>query len=148
MCCSDSETSDHLFVDCNYAQKVWSLTLHGFNVSSLESVPSPEKIPLVTLFSNWKTIYPHLSQGKSAWSKIWVEIPKYVCWNIWLARNEKIFNNTQHLHLKVAAKSKALLIETVGIQTFKKRYSLLLEEKNGWAFTLLEIEKRNLPDPA
>ena len=50
-------------------------------------------------------------------------------WNIWLAITDQIFNNSEHLPLKVATKAKALLIEKVGIQTFKEGYSLLLEEK-------------------
>ena len=105
MCCSDSETSNHLFVECNYAQKVWSLTLHGLNVSSPENVPSPEKIPPVTLFSNWKTRYPHLIQGKTAWSRIWVEIPIYACWNIWLARNRSILKEEKVVISQIVSKT-------------------------------------------
>ena len=138
MCCKDSETSDHLFMDCIFTQDVWSLTLHGLNV------PVPEKISLVLLFSTWKSRYPYPIKGKLAWSGIWVAIPKYVCWNIWLARNDKIFNNNQQNSLKVAAKIKAFLIETVGVQTFKKGNPLLLEE-NKWLGTYIFRDREKDP---
>ena len=41
----------------------------------------------------------------------------------------------------MAAKTKAFLIETMGVQSFKKGNALLPEEKNGWAHILSEIEK-------
>ena len=63
-------------------------------------------------------------------------------------RKDKIFNNTQQLPLKVAAKTKAFLIETVGVQSFKKGYTFFLKEKNGCAHILLEIEKRIMANQA
>ena len=141
ICCSASKTSDHLFMDCKFAQEVWTLSLHDLNVYSLE------KIPLVTLFSTWRMRYPHSIWGKFVWSRIWVEIPKYVCWNIWLPKNYQIFNNTQHLPLKVAAKVKALLFETVAIQTFKKDNSLHPEEKKWMGTYTFKDRKMYLNDP-
>ena len=85
---------------------------------------------------------------KSTWSGIWESIPKYVCWSIWLARNDNIFSNVQQQSLKVAAKSKAFLTEMAGVQSFKKGHSFLSNEKNGWALTPLEIGIRNRFDQA
>ena len=50
-------------------------------------------------------------------------------------RNDNIFNNVQQQLLKVAAKSKAFLIETTGVHSFKKGHSFLPDEKNGWVLT-------------
>ena len=46
-----------------------------------------------------------------------------------MAKNDNIFNNVQQQLLKVASKAKALLIEMVGVQSFKKGHLFLLEEK-------------------
>ena len=71
-------------------------------------------------------------------------IPKYVCWSIWLARNDNIFNNVQQQLLKVAAKAKALLIEMVGVQSFKKGHSFLPEEKK-WLGTYTFRDRNKEP---
>jgi hypothetical protein len=83
LCCNALETMDHLFVDCPFAQEVWNLFLHDLNVTA------PTQITVVTLFSSWKARYPHVVQSKSIWNRIWQAIPKYLCWKIWLARNDR-----------------------------------------------------------
>lgn len=68
--------------------------------------------------------------NNSTWTKIWNAIPKYICWGIWLARNEAIFNNRLQSTNTVTAKAKALLLETFENIPHKSDKSLLPEELN------------------
>jgi hypothetical protein len=58
LCKEAMETSDHLFVDCQFANKVWLLTLHGLKVAA------PTNISIVDLFTTWKDCYPSDSDIK------------------------------------------------------------------------------------
>jgi hypothetical protein len=55
---------------------------------------------------------------------------EYLCWKIWLARNDQIFNNILHSPLMVAIKDKTLLLETVTYHPLKNKISLLPKENN------------------
>jgi len=121
LCKEATETMDHLFVDCPFANKVWTLTLHGLTIAT------PTKISVVELFSTWKDRYPSLSFN-SLWAKVWITIPKLVWWKLWLARNEQTFNNTAWTPNMVAAKAKGLLLETLNSQNPKGDSSLQQEE--------------------
>jgi ribonuclease HI len=73
---------------------------------------------------------------KMLWARIWISIPKYVCWKLWLARNKQIFNNKASTPSMVAAKAKGLLLETLSSQAYKTDISLQQEEKN-WLSNLM-----------
>lgn len=66
--------------------------------------------------------------NNSTWTKIWNAIPKYICWGIWLARNEAIFNNKRQSTNIVAAKAKALMLENFENRPHKLDNSLLPAE--------------------
>jgi hypothetical protein len=129
LCKEAMETTNHLFVDCLFANKVWLLILHGLKVAA------PTKISVVDLFTTWKERYPSLSL-KSLWARVWITIPKYVCWKLWLTRNEQTLNNTAWTPNMVAAKAKGLLLETFSSQNHKVDISLQQEEKN-WLSTFV-----------
>ncbi|MCY6488033.1 hypothetical protein, partial [Actinobacillus pleuropneumoniae] len=61
--------------------------------------------------------------------------PKFVCWKLWLAKNEQIFNNVVWTPNTVAAKAKGLLLETLNSQKLKDDSSVQQEEKS-WLGTL------------
>jgi hypothetical protein len=142
LCCNALETMDHLFVDCPFTQEVWNISLHGLNVTA------PTQITVVTLFSSWKARYPHAVQSKSIWNRIWQAIPKFLCWKIWLARNDQIFNNSLHSPSMVAAKEKYLLLETMAHHSFKNENSLLPEEKKWLGTFILWDKKKSLFAPS
>eukprot|EP00253_Pinus_taeda_P022763 PITA_22763 len=112
LCKEAMETMDHLFVDCSFANKVWTLILQGLKAAI------PTKISFVDLFLSWKYHYP-LSSLNSSWARIWITIPKFVCWKLLLARNEQIFNNVAWTPNTVTTKAKALLLETLNSQKLK-----------------------------
>eukprot|EP00253_Pinus_taeda_P002669 PITA_02669 len=118
------ETSAHIFLECEFAQKTWTSFLAGLNVSS------PANCSITEMFLTWKAKYPHRIAAKSLWSKVWVAVPKYVCWKVWLSRNEIIFNQTETSAEKVAEKAKNLLIET--LRQSSARDNTLRDEERAW----------------
>ena len=105
LCRSNAETSQHLFIDCQFAKEAWDLTLQDLKINS------PAQIYVPDLFADWRHRYTqHISQ-KSIWFKIWNALPKFVCWKIWLARNQKIFKGLHLTPLQVATKARSLLLE-------------------------------------
>jgi hypothetical protein len=131
------ETSDHLFVGCHFVNKVWQLTLQGLKVAA------PTSISVVDLFTGWKDSHSSLSL-KTLWARIWISIPKYVCWKLWLARNEQIFNNTEWTPKMVAAKAKGLLLETLNSQNHKTDTSIRQKEKKWLGSSVLNLRTHSV----
>jgi hypothetical protein len=140
LCKEAMETSDHLFVDCHFANKVWLLILHGLKVTA------PTNILVVDIFTTWKDCYPSLSK-KTLWARVWISIPKYVCLKLWLARNDQIFNNTTWTPNMVATKAKGLLLETLSSQNHKTDISLQQEEKNWLGTSVLTLRTHSTEKP-
>lgn len=101
---------------------------------------------VANLFSIWNNIYPQSIPLKSIWKKIWSAIPKYVCWQLWLARNQQIFIETKHTPLQVAAKAKSFLLEAVQ-QQYVKEYTLLSPKEKRWIGMLEPRPHRQLLPP-
>ena len=120
-------------MDCPFAQEAWKFTLNGLNVTA------PSQTTVTTLYSSWKARYSHKMQSKS----IWQAIPKYLCWKIWLGRNDQIYNSVLHSPLTVAIKAKALLLEAMTYHPVKDEKSLLPEEKN-WLGAVIPEEKKKI----
>ena len=57
--------------------------------SSLSSPPLPENWN--DLFISWKQRYDGNFKNKKQFTLLWRKIPKFVCWELWLARNQSIF---------------------------------------------------------
>jgi len=118
------ETSVHIFIECEYAQKAWTSFLAGLNVSP------PVHSSISDMFSSWKARYPYNIADKSLWHKVWIAAPKYVCWKLWLSRNEIVFNQKEMTAENVAEKAKKLLIETLNQSI--ARDSSLRDEERAW----------------
>eukprot|EP00253_Pinus_taeda_P008792 PITA_08792 len=123
LCNSNLETAQHLFLECDFANQVWRHTLQNLQINI------PPQNNVADLYANWNRIYPQRIPSKSFWKKIWTAIPKFVCWQIWLARNQQIFKEISHTPLKVASKAKSFLLEAAQQQYFKEDYLLMPEEK-------------------
>eukprot|EP00253_Pinus_taeda_P028787 PITA_28787 len=125
------ETSAHIFLECEYAQKTWTSFLAGLNIRS------PANCSITEMFLSWKARYLHSIAAKSLWSKVWIAAPKYVCWKLWLSRNETIFNQTETPAEKVAEKAKNLLLET--LRQSSARDNTLRDEERAWLGDFIPI---------
>jgi hypothetical protein len=70
-----------------------------------------------------------------------------MCWKLWLARNEQIFNNTEWTPQMVAAKEKGLLLETLSSQNHKTDTSILQEEKEWLGSSVLNLRTHSAEKP-
>lgn len=112
-----------MFINYKGAKKAWSIFLTGLNMrSSAHSM-------IADMFSTWKACYSHNIAGKSLWYKVWIDAPKYVCWKLWLAQNEIIFNQNELPAEKVAEQTKKFLVETLNNSSVKDDNSLRTEER-------------------
>jgi ribonuclease HI/exonuclease III len=140
LCRSNSETAQHLFLECNFAKEVWRLSLLDLQI------PAFPRSTVAAWFASWNNIYPHCIPTKSFWRKIWTAIPKFVCWQLWLARNDQIFNGHSRSPLQVAVKAKALLLETAQHQYFNED-PLLRPEERRWLSPLEPSPRKRLLIP-
>lgn len=141
--CKAQETIKHLFIDCPFSQEVWLQEMMGLHAQI------PEQTSIVSLFATWKEHYPHNLKSKSTWTKIWNAIPKYICWGIWLARNEAISNKILQSTNSVTAKAEDLLLETFENRPHKPDNSLLPEELNWLGESLRHANiKKNISLPS
>lgn len=105
----------------------------------------PAQLSVVNLFASWKGRSPHALKRKSTWAKIWYAIPKFIFSEVWLARNEAIFKNRLWSPKAVAAKAKALLLETIENQPHKLDNVLLPEEISWLDESLRHASNKNNP---
>lgn len=61
---------------------------------------------------------------------MWIAAPKYVCWKLWLSRNETVFNQKEITVETVAEQAKKLLMETLRQSNVKD--SSLRNEERAW----------------
>ncbi|XP_013589640.1 PREDICTED: uncharacterized protein LOC106298091 [Brassica oleracea var. oleracea] len=81
--CNTTESTNHLFLQCNFAQKVWSLAPFSQSV---------DVRGLVDLASCWHSLCTLECLPPSGVSG---QLAPWILWGIWLARNNLIFNNKQ-----------------------------------------------------
>jgi hypothetical protein len=65
---------------------VWHVSLQGL----FQRVHWPSS--LGNLFSRWKFSYSGSFQNKPTFKILWVALPKYICWKIWLMCNKTLFS--------------------------------------------------------
>jgi hypothetical protein len=140
LCNNNSETSQHLFMGCTFAKEVWEIFLQDLQISI------PPQNSVAELFASWNSLYPQRIPSKSFWTKIWTAMPKYVCWQLWLTRNQMIFKEERHSPLQVAAKAKTFLLEAAQ-QQYDKEDPLLLPEEKRWLRHLVPHPSKHYLSP-
>jgi len=78
LCQRDSESINHLFINCQFFKQVWTIT-----TSALKSHSSWDSSKIADCFEAWTNIKHHHTN-----------LPPFICWTVWLERNSTIFNNT------------------------------------------------------
>jgi hypothetical protein len=74
-----------MFMDCQFTKKFWRLASGAL----WQRLFWPDTVS--NFFSRWRTHYLGNFTNKPAFKLIWVALPKYICWNVQLARNKRIF---------------------------------------------------------
>jgi len=75
LCKSNLETSDHVFIDCDFTRSVWQLISIALSLTSTWSGPS-----LSFCFQKWMEV-----------AKNPVQLPILLCWQVWKTRNAALF---------------------------------------------------------
>eukprot|EP00253_Pinus_taeda_P009881 PITA_09881 len=99
-----------------------------------------------TLQKTWKKDFPHQRKGKNNIIRVWKCIPATLCWNLWLARNNYVFNNIQPRPGTFIAKTIASISEAVSANliTTPDQTSWAQEEKD-WYNKFNIFHTQNLP---
>lgn len=105
-CHAEEESSQHIFQQCPQIQHCWS------------QIVSPLKIEgtfdqISNLQEHWARSYPFSKKGKKIIIRIWKCLPATLCWQIWLSRNDYIFNEKKPNISRIMIKTIALISETI-----------------------------------
>ena len=63
---------------------------------------------------------------------MWMWIPKFVCWKIWLERNNRVFKETSKLPIQVAIKAKIMLAEALNSKPDLSNTATISAEEERW----------------
>lgn len=66
---------------------------------------------LSKLFNKWQFSYSKSFLNKPTLKRLWVALPKYICWKIWLGRNKTLFLEETAHPSSIAGKAIGLLSE-------------------------------------
>ena len=105
LCQQVEETTDHLILDCDYSKEVWKLEIRTQSVINL---PPDTK----SLLQHWDSPYPFKKQKRSHAFALWKVLPKFILWNLWLERNNRIFRDNKRSTALVVTKIHALFGES------------------------------------
>jgi hypothetical protein len=82
---SSREISDHLFLHCSFTKQVMNSVYK--ELASFVAKPTNTR----SLIGKWAKQYKGKLQGKQYFNRVWKASIKFVCWQIWIARNKRIF---------------------------------------------------------
>lgn len=104
--CSEEESMQHIFLLCSFAQSCWKQVISPIEISErFDQIASLQK--------NWGKCYPYSRKGKHNINRLWKCIPATLCWQIWLARNNYVFNNKKPSMANIQAKTIAIISESI-----------------------------------
>jgi ribonuclease HI len=104
-CLHAEETTDHLLLNCEYSKEVWKLAT---GTQSAISLPPDTR----SLLHQWDSYYPFKTKKRSQAFALWKVLPKFILWNLWLERNNRIFRDNKRSTTLVVTKIHALFGET------------------------------------
>eukprot|EP00253_Pinus_taeda_P024025 PITA_24025 len=126
-CRAEEESIQHSFLLCTFAQSCWNQLSSPMEVRGKYD-------QMHNLQKNWKKDFPHSRKGKNNLIRVWKCIPATLCWNLWLARNNHVFNNKQPKIVNVIAKTIANISEASKAHQKQPNWKLrgTKEEINQW----------------
>lgn len=89
LCCSDAESSGHLFLHCPWVVPLWSYFIGRFSVVWMQSCS------LKDLLSSWQ--FQSIRAESVQSRELWMLILAAVCWLVWEERNRRTFEDQSRL---------------------------------------------------
>lgn len=132
VCHSDIESGDHLFIQCSFACRIWDYII------SLLHLPEPPAL-VKNLWDSWRI---SVRQSQRDMSDI---VIKAIVWNVWLTRNDYIFNaNVLHVY-SVIIKIDCMILSwcsSVGDRSQEKTLDSLTSIRHSLEFLRPRAEER------
>eukprot|EP00253_Pinus_taeda_P009858 PITA_09858 len=126
LCISKEETTDHLLLLCPFAKAVWK----GVLSSRADKIELPRNVP--TLLHEWAKLSSFCLKKKNLLKTAWMWTPKYICWKLWLERNNRIFRGEICTSNNIISKIKAILGETLEAKPALRNEAKLDNEEEQW----------------
>ena len=118
------ETVEHLFINCEFTKEVWRLTLGSISVNLPNSITE--------LINCWISLVPFNFSKKKLLNLAWMWTPKFLCWKVWMERNNRIFKEEGRLPPQVAIKARTMLSEALSTKSTIRNVTTLSPEEDRW----------------
>lgn len=95
----------------------------------------------------WENYYQGMFQGKTIFKRLWKSLPKFVLWQLWLARNSFVFQNKRTLFSLVATRVVTQLSEYMNSKHLRQEDLTKLNSKEkAWVskFNLSQVLHSNV----
>ncbi|XP_059075024.1 uncharacterized protein LOC131875037 [Cryptomeria japonica] len=102
MCKKAEESLDHLLLQCEKAQTIWSFLLGKLGWMA----PLPNTV--LDLFSSW-----NIPSRRSVFSSLWIVVPSLVIWEIWKERNRRLFQEKEKSMENLLLRVEQAIVESV-----------------------------------
>ena len=126
LCVFDEENADHLLLLCPFAREVWRESLKI----------SPDRFTMLAntqeLLKTWANISLFSTAKKNLLKSSWMWFPKFICWKLWIERNNRIFREKSSTLARIASKIRALLGEALEAKATLTNASALTSEEDKW----------------
>jgi len=142
LCISEEETTDHLLLLCPFAKAIWK----GVLSSRADKIEMPRNVP--NLLHEWAKLAPFCFNKKNLLKTAWMWIPKFICWKLWLERNNRIFRGEIYTSNNVISKIKAILGETLEAKPALRNEVILDSEEELWLKDIVPNNQTNPISPA
>ena len=107
LCNMAKETIQHLLIECPYTHVVWKDSFA--EMGGISIIPNTWR----DMFLNQKKYSQCSCQSKKLFRRVSASLPKYLCWKVWLARSQLIFNSKKQTPHQVALQARILLVEAL-----------------------------------
>ena len=87
---------------------------------------------VIEFISNWNYLSPFNLSKKNFLKLAWMWTPKFLCWKIWLERNNRIFKEESILPPQVAVKARTMMAEALSTKPSIKNLTNLTPDEEHW----------------